>query len=96
MKIDEINKSIEELERSDTTFANCQKLSWLYIVRDHNMRKDLGAAPKEIGTSDFMKAAAGADVYELLKILDEHMDVVQLLHPKEYESLISKIIDIKA
>lgn len=35
MDIVEINNTIEELERGDTTFANCQKLSCLYIVREH-------------------------------------------------------------
>lgn len=35
MNIEEINQSILELEQGPTTFATCEKLSWLYTVRDH-------------------------------------------------------------
>ena len=34
LNITEINNTITELENGDTTFANCQKLASLYIVRD--------------------------------------------------------------
>jgi hypothetical protein len=35
LNIEEIKNTIDELENSPTTFANCQKLSSLYIVLDH-------------------------------------------------------------
>ena len=35
MNLQEINNTIIELENSDTTFANCQKLASLYIVKEH-------------------------------------------------------------
>ena len=35
LNIEEINNTIEELENSDTTFSNCNKLASLYIVREH-------------------------------------------------------------
>ncbi len=35
MNIQDIQKCIDELERSDTTFVNCQKLASLYIVKKH-------------------------------------------------------------
>lgn len=35
MDISEINNTIEELENGETTFSNCEKLSSLYIVREH-------------------------------------------------------------
>lgn len=34
LNITEINNTIIELENGDTTFANCQKLASLYIVRE--------------------------------------------------------------
>ena len=34
LSITEINNTITELENGDTTFANCQRLASLYIVRD--------------------------------------------------------------
>lgn len=30
-----IDDTIEELEQSDTNFANCDKLAMLYIIKDH-------------------------------------------------------------
>ena len=30
-----LNDAILEHESKDTTYANCEKLAWLYIVRDH-------------------------------------------------------------
>ena len=35
MNIQEIENTITELENSDTTFSNCQKLASLYIVRKY-------------------------------------------------------------
>ena len=35
ISIDEVNKTIIELEQHDTTYATCEKLAWLYIVKDH-------------------------------------------------------------
>lgn len=35
MNIQEINNTITELENGDTTFASCQKLASLYIVKEH-------------------------------------------------------------
>ena len=38
--------------------------------------------------------ASGVNVSNLLTVLDEHMDVIKLLHPKEYETLIQKIREL--
>ena len=35
MNVSEITNTIIELENGDTTFASCEKLASLYIVRDH-------------------------------------------------------------
>ena len=35
MNLDEINKSIQELENGPTTYATCEKLASLYTVRYH-------------------------------------------------------------
>lgn len=35
LDLEEINNTIEELEHSNTTFANCEKLASLYIVRNY-------------------------------------------------------------
>ena len=35
MNLQEIEKTIAELENADTTYSNCQKLASLYIVQKH-------------------------------------------------------------
>lgn len=40
LNIEEINNTITELENADTTFATCDKLASLYIVRDNLLNKN--------------------------------------------------------
>ena len=99
MDIEEIKREITNLENGDTTYGACERLSILY-----NVRNNLVAAP-EVNqesysfdthpTSEFMNAAVNAPREEFLQIMDEHMEVIQLLHPKEYAAVISKIQKIK-
>lgn len=35
LNLSEIEKTISDLENSDTTFSTCQKLAYLYIVKEH-------------------------------------------------------------
>ena len=53
---------------------------------------------QESYASEFLIAASNVenvDVASLLYILNEHIEVVKLLHPSEYESLIKKIRELK-
>ena len=38
MNIQDINRTISELENDATTFSNCEKLAHLYIVREYQKR----------------------------------------------------------
>lgn len=106
ISLDEVNKTIFELEtQHDTTYNVCEKLAWLYIVRDHVdatrcASNDVSQpAAREMSpesyASEFLIAASNVDVASLLDVLNEHMEVVKLLHPREYESLIKKIRELK-
>lgn len=35
MNLDEIDNTISSLEKSETTFSNCERLAHLYVVREH-------------------------------------------------------------
>lgn len=52
ISIETLEKTILEHESKDTTYANCEKLAWLYIVRDHlaNYEKTTETSSKEIST----------------------------------------------
>ena len=40
LDLEEIDKTIQELENGETNFGTCQKLSYLYIVREHFAKND--------------------------------------------------------
>lgn len=86
MDLIEINDEIEDLEQSETTWQNIEKLAWLYIIK--NNLKEYSYDSKD---SEFLQACQNVDVVPLLNLLDEHMEVVKILHPKEYRALISRI-----
>lgn len=105
INVDVINGEIAALEEKDTNYAVCQKLAWLYVVRDHlthsNEDSFISAVQSvEIVTpsltgSDFLKAASGVNVQSLLAILNEHMDVIKVMYPKEYEAIMARIEALK-
>ena len=88
MDLDLIQEEIDVLENGQTTYANIQKLSWLYIVRAFSK----GVPTSNIDTaSDFLVACRGKDAIALFDILDDHMNAIQLLCPKEYEAVLNRI-----
>lgn len=42
-------------------------------------------------TSDFLEACNGAKVEDVLRVMDEHMEAIAVLYPKEYEAVVGKI-----
>lgn len=97
MDITEIKNEIEILENSETNWTNIQKLSWLYIVRDHILFTDADISqcimPKCDG--EFGQVVSGKNIEGLMNILSEHMSVIKVLHPKEYQAVLDRITDIK-
>lgn len=46
---------------------------------------------KTNGTSPFLAACDGARIEDILSVLDEHMDVIRVLYPKEYEAIVERL-----
>ena len=95
ISIDELNKTILDLETNrDTTYATCERLAWLYIVRDHLMQK-MSKEPLALeGESEFLMAVNGKCGDAVWKIMDELAETVKMLHPRVYESVIRKLNDL--
>lgn len=99
----EIDHAIAQLEYEESSYPNYQKLSSLYIIRDHMQPKpepvyeavDYSAAPAPAmelyGDSDFLQAAAGKDPYEVWNIIDDLMDTLHTVNSRVYESVMRKI-----
>lgn len=92
MNLGEIDAEIKRLEAEDTNYQNCTRLAVLYSIKDHfSANKPARVAGYSYSESKFMQAVRGADIGAVLDILDEHMSCVELLYPKEYNTIISKI-----
>ena len=93
LSIEEVERTILELEKRDTTYATCERLAWLYIVHDHLTQRIVQEKSRaaEMEGSPFLAACSGAEISEILRVMDEHMEAVRVIYPKEYESIIRKI-----
>lgn len=95
--LDKIDREIHDLEaRGDTTYSLCERLAWLYIVRDHIMPSERNDEIVHfINGSEFLDACDGVNYNQLMEILDTHMNAIKVVCPKEYESVLNKIREIK-
>ena len=97
MNIDEIRNEIEMMEQADTTWQNIQRLAWLYTVHDHMADGRHPIIAHEVRTvmpdyaGEFGKAVSGASIDDIMNVLSEHMAVIKILHPKEYQAVIERI-----
>lgn len=93
---DELDKEILMLEKKDTTYANCERLAWLYIVRDHITRQQ-AAQPTPLSidpSSEFLQAVDGKDSVAVFFIIDDLMDTIRVTAPRAYESVLRKLKDL--
>ena len=92
--LETIEREINELEaRGDTTYSLCERLSWLYIVRDHLVKPIQAEAQVTdvLQGSDFLEAASGVDYADLMGVLDEHMEALKVVMPRQYDAVMEKI-----
>lgn len=93
--LETIEREINELEaRGDTTYSLCERLSWLYTVRDHIAPK-LPVNTQPLNGSEFLELSSGVNYSDLMQILDEHMQAVRLVQSREYDAVINKIRALK-
>ena len=93
INLDTIEREINELEaRGETTYSLCERLAYLYIVRDHlrPVREDTRKT-QELSGSEFLELSSGVNYLQLMRILDEHMTAVRIVQPAEYEAVMDKI-----
>ena len=91
ISLDEVEKTILELESKDTTFAVCERLAWLYIVRDHLMPASKFEPVASSGSSEFLSCVCDKNCADVWNILDSHMSELKTVYPNEYNILIKKI-----
>ena len=109
MDIDEINEHIRKLKCEETNWQSVNKLAALCTVRDELEEKqapetqiqslppaDYRAAYSTAvePQSDFVAAASAVPFSGLMQVLDEHMNAIKLVYPKEYELVMRKIVSL--
>lgn len=99
MDIVEITNEIAKLEQGETNWSNIERLSWLYAVHDHlagghtePVRSVQGSMPEYAG--EFGQACSCKNIDGIMNVLAEHMAVIKVLHPKEYQAVLDRISEI--
>lgn len=88
--------SVLTLVVTSTTYANCERLAWLYIVRDHITRQQ-AAQPTPLSvdpSSEFLQAVDGKDSVAVFSIIDDLMDTVRVTAPRAYDSVMRRVLEI--
>lgn len=95
ISLEEIEREINELEHTrDTTYRLCERLAWLYIVRDHLRPETDERRTQHLGGSDFLEAASGVSYPALMEVLNEHVQSLAIVQPRAYSSLLRKIREL--
>lgn len=94
--LETIEREIEEVEATrDTTYRVCERLAWLYIVRDHLLPKGSDDTTETMSGSEFLRAASGVSYKALMNVIDEHMSALAVVNPREYEAVMGRIRAIR-
>ena len=84
------------LEKKDTTYSNCERLAWLYIVRDHVTGQHT-AQPTPLSvdpSSEFLQAVDGKDSVAVFAVMDDLMDTIRVTAPRAYDSVMRRVREI--
>lgn len=46
------------------------------------------------GTSEFLAACDGARIEDVLEVIDEHMEMIRVLYPKEFDMLVRRLKEL--
>lgn len=99
INLETIEREISELEAREVSYRLCERLSWLYIVRDHLYAKTyptegVQALKTALSGSEFLDAASGKPYEDVLRVVDEHLETIRLLYPKTYDGLVQRIREL--
>lgn len=91
VSLEVIEREIDELEHRQASFKTCERLSVLYIVRDHLLPTVQDERTRRLEGSEFLDACSGVSFPALMEVLNEHVQTLALVQPKAYEGLMRKI-----
>lgn len=83
-----LDNEISRLEAEELNYQTCARLADLYSVRDHCRQQ---YSRYSYGQSEFLQACGAAPIEAVLDVIDEHMQCINALYPKEYSAVLRKI-----
>ena len=97
--LETIEREIDKLEHREASYRLCERLSWLYSVRDHLYEKIYPQEGVErlktaLSGSEFLDAANGKPYEDVMKVVDEHLETIRMLYPKTYDGLVQRIREL--
>ena len=97
--LETIEREIDKLEHREASYRLCERLSWLYSVRDHLYEKiypqeGSTALKTALSGSEFLDAANGKPYEDVLKVVDEHLETIRMLYPKTYDGLVQRVREL--
>lgn len=96
VSLEKVEREIDELEaRGETTYSLCERLAWLYVVRDHLRPEARASETQALSGSEFLEAASGVSYPALMKVLDEHMEAMKVVYEREYSRVLAAIKALK-
>ena len=87
----ELIEAIRECEEEPPSFTSIKKLANLYIV--YNQLYGKAEPIKTEKSGEFWNAVNGKNAEKVLEIMAELMESLEVLYPKVYQSVITKIKD---
>lgn len=95
-------ETIEECRAAKPTASTCQLMASCYTILDHLFPDtshsvappvqmySMASAPSD---SEFVQAAMEAGIDRTLEVLDEHMECIRAIYPKEYAAIMRMLRD---
>lgn len=94
----EIDAAIDEIRREGKSIQAVERLAILYTARDYmqreteqNERRMQPVTSPDEEVSEFRAACMGISFERIIDVLDEHMEAIKLIYPKEHDAIIRKI-----
>lgn len=99
---EDLLEAIKECQEKELTYSTCEKLATFYTLLNYLYSdKQEGYSFSYVETdifpefegSEFKQAIAGKNIEKVVDVLDEHMNMIQILFPKEYNKIISILME---
>lgn len=103
MDMQEIEQAMHTLANGDTTYDAVMRLAALKVVRDHLNGENVQVEPQAIKAmpqepiyeSEFQEVMAQIPYDKAMQVINEHLEALRIVCPKEYDSLMRKLWRLK-